>query len=416
MSNQRVLVIGGGVIGANCAYFLSRAGYDVTIVDRGEFGKGCSHGNCGFISPSHVLPLAAPGAAKNALLSMLKKNSPFHIKPRLDPSLWMWLLRFARRCNRESQMESARAIYALLHSSRELYEELAKNELSGCEWEARGVLFVFRSREEFEHYGESAARVQEEFGLPVERIESEKVCAFEPAIKCGVAAGAWFQKADAHLRPDKMMKCWRGALDARGVKIIENCDVNRWRRENGRAVAALTSNGEISADYFVLAAGALTPMLKNELGCKIPIQPGKGYSMTMPRPARCPQRPIIFEEDRVAVTPMQSGFRLGSIMEFAGYDSSMRTQRFDLLRNTAQRYLHDPCCEQIEEQWCGWRPMTHDSRPIIGASPAMSNLFIAAGHNMLGVSMGPGTGKLVAEMIRGQSPHIDPAPYSPLRF
>src|SRR5439155_6535170 len=151
--------------------------------------------------------------------------------------------------------------------------------------------------------------------------------------------------------------------------------------ENGRAVASITSEGEMPADAFVLAAGALTPMLQHDLGCRIPIQPGKGYSMTMPRPARCPQRPIIFEEDRVAVTPMQSGLRLGSIMEFAGYDNSMRAQRFDLLRNAAKRYLHDHCCEPIEEQWCGWRPMTYDSRPIIGPSPAMQNVFIAAGHN-----------------------------------
>ena len=138
--------------------------------------------------------------------------------------------------------------------------------------------------------------------------------------------------------------------------------------------------------------------------------------MTMPRPARCPLRPIIFEEDRVAVTPMQSGYRLGSIMEFAGYDPTMRRQRFALLRNTAERYLHDPCPDSVEEEWCGWRPMTYDSRPIIGASPAMSNVWIAAGHNMLGVSMAPATAKLVAELIGGQSPHIDPRPYSPLRF
>jgi D-amino-acid dehydrogenase len=170
------------------------------------------------------------------------------------------------------------------------------------------------------------------------------------------------------------------------------------------------------ADAFVLAAGALTPMLKDELGCRIPIQPGKGYSMTMRRPARCPARPIIFEEDRVAVTPMQSGYRLGSIMEFAGYDPTLRRQRFDLLRETASRYLHEPFTDPVEEEWCGWRPMTYDSRPIIGAAPAMQNVWIAAGHNMLGVSMAPATGQLVAELINGQTPHIDPQPYSPARF
>src|SRR5205814_2168645 len=178
MSNQRVLVIGGGVIGASCAYFLSKSGWDVTVVDRGTFGKGCSHGNCGFISPSHVLPLAAPGAARSALISMFKKNSPFHIRPRLDPGLWMWLLKFAGRCNKHDVNESAQAIHALLKSSRALYAQLAKDELTGCEWEENGVLFVFRTPEALAHYGQTAARVQESFGLPVERIDAEKLCEF----------------------------------------------------------------------------------------------------------------------------------------------------------------------------------------------------------------------------------------------
>src|SRR5262249_39605693 len=152
----RVLVIGGGVIGASCAYFLSRAGCEVTIVERGQFGRGCSHGNCGFISPSHVLPLAAPGAAKSAFFSMFKKNSPFYIRPRLDPKLWMWLLKFAGRCNERAVEESAHGIHALLKSSRALYEELSKSDLSECEWEPKGVLFVFRTREALDHYGQTA--------------------------------------------------------------------------------------------------------------------------------------------------------------------------------------------------------------------------------------------------------------------
>ncbi len=148
---------------------------------------------------------------------------------------------------------------------------------------------------------------------------------------------------------------------------------------------------------FIVAAGAWTPLLNEHLGCRVPIQPGKGYSLTMPRPAVCPKIPLIFPETRVAVTPFQSGYRLGSTMEFAGYDESIRPERLQLLKDGATGYLREPYCEPVLEEWFGWRPMTYDSLPIIDRSPKYENVMIAAGHNMLGLSMAPATGKLVAE-------------------
>ena len=151
-------------------------------------------------------------------------------------------------------------------------------------------------------------------------------------------------------------------------------------------------------------------------GCKVPIQPGKGYSLTMPRPAVCPRIPLIFPETRVAVTPFQSGYRLGSTMEFAGYDDSLRPERLQLLKDGAAGYLQEPYCEPVLEKWFGWRPMTYDSLPIIDRSPTYENVYIAAGHNMLGLSMAPATGKLVAELAGGAAPHVDPTPYRLSRF
>src|SRR5260370_21068095 len=174
--------------------------------------------------------------------------------------------------------------------------------------------------------------------------------------------------------------------------------------------------GEMSAGAFVVAAGAWTPLRNLDLGCRIPIQPGKGYSITMPRPTLCPTIPLIFEEHRVAVTPMQTGYRLGSIMEFAGYDTTLNPRRLDLLRAGASHYLQEPTAEPILESWYGWRPMTDYSLPIIGPSPALHNVYLAAGHNMLGLSMAPATGKLIAEMLNHEPPHIAPDPYSPARF
>jgi len=187
--------------------------------------------------------------------------------------------------------------------------------------------------------------------------------------------------------------------------------MNGFIGEQRRARAAVTSKGELAADAFVVAAGALTPLLNTHLGCRIPIQPGKGYSITMPRPGICPAYPMIFEEHRVGVTPMKSGYRIGSTMEFAGYDTSLNRRRLDLLKEGARHYLQEPFCEPVEEEWYGWRPMTPDSLPIIDRSPAFANVLIAAGHNMLGLSMAPATGKLVAEMLCGTETHVDPLPY-----
>ena len=181
-------------------------------------------------------------------------------------------------------------------------------------------------------------------------------------------------------------------------------------------MAVKTSAGDIAADVFVVATGAWTPWLNKQLGCKIPIQPGKGYSMTMPRPEKCPSRPLLFPEHKVAVTPMQSGYRLGSTMEFAGYDTRIDPRRLQALRDGAEVYLQQPVCEPVQEEWYGWRPMTYDGLPVIDRTPAMENVLVAAGHNMLGVSMAPATGKIVTAMITGATPGIDPAPFSLRRF
>jgi D-amino-acid dehydrogenase len=415
MSKRHVIVIGGGVIGAACAYYLARSDWQVTVLDRGGFGMGCSHANCGVICPSHLLPLAEPGATWKALKSLFQKNSPFYIKPRFDPAMWRWLWNFSRRCNMPDLMEAAHACKLLLESSRQLYDELLTTEPMECEWEARGLLFVYESRPEMDEYAKTDRLLGDSFGMPAVRYNGDAVVKLEPALKSGLAGG-WYYEHDAHLRPDKLMDSWRRLLEKHGIVIREQCEVTGFVGDAGQARAAITHGGELAADAFVVAAGALTPLLSKSLGCRIPIQPGKGYSITMPRPARCPVIPIIFPETRVAVTPMQSGYRLGSTMEFAGYDDSLNRRRLDLLRDGVKAFLHEPYCEPVQEEWFGWRPMTYDGKPIIDRSPALDNVVIAAGHNMLGVSMSPGTGRLVAELLNGAAPHIDPKPFTVRRF
>jgi len=414
IDRRHVVIIGGGVIGAACAHYLAESGWRVTVIDRGEFGRGCSHANCGYVCPSHVLPLASPGAISSALRTMFRRDSPLRVKARLSLSHWRWLFAFARRCNRRDMLAAGRGIQALLQSSRVLYDALVHSGLE-CEWQTRGLLFVFRSRAGMEHYATTDELLRTEFGVPARPFRADSVCELEPALKPGLG-GAWLYETDAHLRPDRLMQSWRMKLEARGVQIRDRCGVRGILRDGARATAVSTATGEISADAFVLAAGALTPFLNDHLGCRIPIQPGKGYSLTTSRPARCPILPMIFEEHRVAVTPMHSGYRLGSMMEFVGYDESISPKRTGYLKHAAGLYLHEPVGETVEEEWFGWRPMTPDGLPLVGPSPAMSNVILAAGHNMLGLSMAPATGRLVAELLDGREPHLDPRPYSPARF
>jgi D-amino-acid dehydrogenase len=411
----RAVVVGGGVIGAACAYYLARDGWHVTVLEQNAFGGGCSHGNCGLVCPSNVLPLAAPGAVSTALRSLFRPASPFHIKPRLDPSLWMWLLGFARRCNARDMLQAAEGIHALLAASRTLYDELFRTEPFECEWETRGLCLVFQTPASMAHHAEMAHLLEDRFGVTIQRYDGEALIELEPALKPGLAGG-WLYPNDAHLRPDRLMSGWRAVLEARGVEIREQCGVLGLKRESGRVRAARTLCGDVDGDVFVVATGAWTPLLNRELGCRVPIQPGKGYSITMPRPARCPRIPLLLEEHGVAVTPMQSGYRLGSTMEFAGYDATVNRRRLEALRAGARHYLHEPEAAPIQEEWFGWRPMTYDSLPIIDRSPRAENLWVAAGHNMLGVSMSPATGKLLAELVGGRPSSIDPRPYSLQRF
>ncbi len=412
---ERVVVIGGGVIGAMSAWNLSQAGCDVTIVERDRFGAACSHGNCGYVSPSHILPLTRPGQVRASMREMMKRNSTFAIKPRLSASCLNWFWRFARRCNKRDMLESARGRHELLQSSKRLYQELVTNEQIDCEWQERGILFVFDTPAGFESYRQTDEMLRNEFGVGATPYDGKQLVEVEPALKPGLG-GAWHYEGDCHLRPDKLMSALRQKLEQRGVTFYEQTPVDKFVTEQGVATAIAGNGQTIEADKFVVATGAWTPFLNQHLGVKIPIEPGKGYSLTMPTPMRMPKIPIIFEDAHVAITPMEDKYRIGSTMEFVGYDTSINPRRLELLKTAAEKYLHDPYCDPIEEEWYGWRPMTWDGKPVIDRSPALQNVWIAAGHNMLGISLATGTGRLVRELMLGEQPHVDPAHYAIARF
>jgi len=410
----KVVIIGGGVIGAAAAYYLKQKGWRVTILDKDRFGYGASHGNCGLIVPDHILPLNSIDNLIKGIGWVFKKDAPLLIKPRLDPALAKWLMKFAMHCNQKDLLVSAEGRAAIMQSAIDLYHGLIIEESLDCDWEVKGALHIFKSRKELEKYG-SADALKKQFGVGATPLDKKSLLKQEPAVGDKVA-GAWFSRHTAQLRPDSLMKELKRVLIRKGVEIIEKTEVTGFQSKNNKAVAAVTGQEHFAADQFVVATGAWAPMLNKALSCKLPIQPGKGYSVNMPRSPNSPSIPCFFQETGVVITPWQSDIRIGGTMEFAGYDASLNRMRLDTLLRAAQSYLRDVKFAGIQDEWCGWRPMTCDGLPIIDRSPRLENVMIATGHNMLGLTMAPGTGKLVSEMLSGESPHVDPYPYRVSRF
>lgn len=412
---QHVAVVGGGVVGIACAHYLNLRGYRVTVIDRGRVGGGCSHGNCGYVSPSHALPLAEPGAIFSTLKAMLKSNPPLRIRPGLNVHLWKWLWNFSRRCNETAWIESGHAIHPLLTASMQLYDDLIRDYQLDCEWTKQGLLFVYKNQHAFESYAAVDEMLRRDFNEPARRMSASELLEFEPGLQEDVA-GAWYFEHDAHLRPARLVASWRDSLQSRGVTFVENQTLEAIVESAGNAQSLSLSNQQVAADQFVIATGAWTPLLEKMLRFRAPIQPGKGYSITMPRPENCPSTPMILPERKVAVTPWGSELRLGSMMEFIGYDSKISKKRLGLLTRAAADYLKCKLPESFSETWYGWRPMTYDSTPIIGRCPSFSNVYLACGHNMLGLSMAPATGRMIAELVSGDPPSLQAKPYQAERF
>jgi len=413
--SRTAVVVGGGLIGCASAYYLARDGWQVRLLERRTIGSGASGGNCGFVCPSHVLPLASPGAVAHILRTVLSRDSPIAVRCRFDPALWTWFVRFARCCTKRHMESAALARHGLLQSSMTLYRQLLADEGLDCQWQDRGLLLVFKSSRTFDKFAATSRLLQREFAVSSRPFPGDDVASFEPALRPGLGGG-WHFPSDAHVRPDRLLASLVAALRRRGVHVDEGVDVAGLNLQNGRLTSVQTSRGAIKADAAVIAAGAETPAFANALRCRIPIVPGKGYSLTMSAPQRAAQIPLIFEESHVAVTPLGAYYRIGSTMEFAGYDRCLNPKRLDLLVRSAREHLLEAPVEGVVEKWCGWRPMVYDDLPCIGPAPAAANVIVASGSGMIGLATAPATGLLVAQLAGGQEPHLDPAPFSLERF
>ena len=411
------LVVGGGAVGLACAIALREAGREVRVIEASQVGSGASHGNCGTITPSHAPPLAAPGMVQTALRWMLQPDAPLYIQPRVDPRLWRWLLTFASRCNARDWESSARAKSRLLNDSRARLADWVRDYALACEFVESGEDYVFRDPRKRDKDLHEVPFLRE-LGVPVDTFDGPEYEAAEPALKPGVVGAIRFT-GDAALRPDKYVAELARALRERGGEIVEGCAFEHIERMRDGVLRVHTSQGVCEARDVVIATGAWSPRLARAIGfpaLRNAMQPGKGYSITYDVPARVPARPLILRERSVCVTAWASGYRLGSTMAFSGYDTTLNERRLAALERGAAEYLHEPVGPRVRERWFGWRPMSCDDIPIIGAVPDRAGTWLATGHGMMGIGMSTGTGQLIADLVTGRAPAVDPAPYAPSRL
>ena len=414
---KHVLIVGGGVIGLSTAYYCLREGHRVTLVERGpETHGGCSFGNAGMVVPSHFIPLAAPGAVALGLKWMWNPESPFYIKPRANLDLAKWAFQFWRACTPDHVARSAPLIRDLSFASRACFEELA--ELPGNDFglTKRGLLMLCHTQ----HHLDGEAKVAEQarqLGVPAEVLDPRATADLDPGVRMSIAGSVYFPK-DCHLSPQRFMDRLKTALDRAGIKWLWDTAITGWRRSNGRIDAIVTSNGELEADEFVVCGGSWSPNITSHLGLKIPMQAGKGYSLTLTTPRQLPHLCSIFAEARVAVTPMGSTLRIGGTMEIAGLNEEINLIRVKGIIKAVPKYFPEFQPSDFEgiKPWCGLRPCSPDGLPYVGRTSKFSNLSVATGHSMMGLSLGPITGKLMAQVLSDAPPSVDLRMLNPDRY
>ncbi len=405
---KRVLIVGGGVIGLCVAYYAARRGMTVTVVDRGPgVGRdGCSFGNAGMIVPSHFVPLAAPGMVKLGLRMMWNPRSPFYVKPRLSRDLIGWGLRFSRASTHGRVAAAAPVLRDLNLASRACYEQLADDLGDDFLLAKRGLLVLCKTAAALDEEAHVAGRANA-LGVPAEVVDAAGAARLDPDVTMDVAGGVFFPK-DCHLSPGRFMASLLGTLERLGVTFHWTTDVTGWRRTAGRVDAAVTPAGDLAADEFVLAGGSWSPQAVRGLRLKLPMQAGKGYSLTLPHPRQLPRVCSIFAEARVAVTPMGGTLRFGGTMEIAGLDEAVNPQRVRGIVDSIPNYYpaFKPADFDGVKPWAGLRPCSPDGLPYVGRFGRYANLSAATGHGMMGLSLGPVTGKVVAEVLDGERPSV----------
>lgn len=411
-----VAVIGGGVIGLTSAYYLHKAGFNVTVIERGDITDGCSFGNMGYISPSHFMPLASPGIISQGLRWMLSPTSPFYIKPRASLSLLEWGYHFWKNSNATTAQKNAPHLNNLLQLSRKLINDLRIDIGDNFDMEEIGCLMMCKQQKTLDHEF-SLADEAEMLGLKVQRLQKNEVQQLEPNVELNIAGAVLF-KDDCHFNPGKMMLALKNYLVNKGVKLELNCTVIGFEKTGNNIEAIITNKGKFSCNKMVLAAGSWLPQVAKIMGIKVLLQPGKGYSYTYPFVEKNIKYPAILVDGRCAVTPWGNQLRIGGTMELSGINDRVLVKRMQGIYNSAKEFypglkIDLPPADKI---WNGLRPVSPDGLPYIGKHSMYENVVIAGGHAMLGISQATGTGKIVSHLIQQKTTPIDIRAFKIERF
>jgi D-amino-acid dehydrogenase len=414
--SKQVTIVGGGIIGLCCAYYLQKEGYEITVIERGDITDGTSFGNAGYVSPSHFVPLASPGIVAQGLRWMLSATSPFYIKPRLNLDLIKWLMTFRKQANAQTVKQNVPPLNNILHLSRELTSDL-KNELGNhFHMQEVGCFMLYKSAAVEKHEIELAKEAAE-LHIETKILSAQEVQAMEPDVEVDVKGGVLYP-FDCHLHPGDFMRTLKAHLQKAGVQLQLNTTVTGFEKKGNTVTTVITNQGKFNCEQLVLAAGSWLPVVSEKLGVSLLLQAGKGYSMTYENVPRNLHHPAILVDKRVAMTPMGPHLRMGGTMEISGLHSPILEKRAQAIYTGAKAYYPHLQVEMMpkEKIWYGLRPLTPDGLPYIGHHSKYDNLVIAGGHAMLGVSLAAATGKLVEELISQKQPSIDIKAFAPERF
>lgn len=412
--NGQIVVIGGGVIGVCSAYFLAKQGAKVLTIDQGEIGAGCSYGNAGLIVPSHSVPLPAPGVLGKAIRWMANAESPFYIKPRLDLGLLAWLCRFGLACRGKKMRAAIPLIRDLSRASLALHREFAAFPGFETDFGEKGMLMLFKDQKHLKE-GIEESDLLRDYGIPSTVLDKPELRSFVPNVRPDVLGGIHYPE-DAHLSPARFVQAVANLAEKKGAGFRTRTEVLGFETSRHKILSVKTTRGDLPCSHVVLAAGSWSPRLAQDFRLCLPIQPAKGYSITVKQPQPPLPLPMILSEPRVAVTPMGPLLRFGGTLELAGFDFALNRRRAEAVERAPRHYLHGLENLELVEIWRGLRPCTPDGLPIIGRADQFENLVIATGHCMLGLSLGPITGKLVSQLLCGETPDVDLTRLSPKRF
>ncbi len=399
-SGPRVVIVGGGIIGVCCAYYLARRGAEVVLLERSEIGAGASSGNAGTVSAGHP-PLNRPGRIQQALRQMTDPTSPLYVKPRLDPGLWKWMLGFARYCTDAHVAHCMRVMAPLGKEALALFDEVIKEEQIECDYRVEGYYDVCSTESGLASARHEAAII-EQYDYHPEFVDGDELRRRDPAFSPQLRGGLFYPEA-ASLIPAVFLSELAQAAVSAGCEIRLGADVCDVELRGGRAVGVILADGTVvAADAVVLATGPFSLRLARRVGVRLPVQPGKGYHRDIdigPNGAPNLRVACVLNEASVFCTRMDGYVRFAGTMEFSGENEVMRAARLNQLTHAARSCLPELGTAQPISEWCGLRPMAVDGLPIIGSMGGVEKLTVATGHGMLGLTLGPATGRLIANEV-----------------